>query len=172
VVAPGSSRQRLSGILGAAFAEGLLSEQTLSHRLGLLLGPRLVDPRVVVGDLALRARHRSWLASLASAAAELYRQATALVRPRESQFESLLLALDWVPQQDELLIGRASDCDIVLSEGSVSRRHARLVFRDETWVIHDLGSTNGTIVNGARVGRCQLRSGDQILLGDQAIDVD
>jgi hypothetical protein len=40
---PGSSRERLAGTLKAAFAEGLLSEQTLSYRLGMLFGPRLIE---------------------------------------------------------------------------------------------------------------------------------
>jgi hypothetical protein len=40
----GRSRQRLAGVLNSAFAEGLLSEQTHSYRLGLLFGPRLIDP--------------------------------------------------------------------------------------------------------------------------------
>jgi pSer/pThr/pTyr-binding forkhead associated (FHA) protein len=54
----------------------------------------------------------------------------------------------------------------------VSRRRARLVFRDGTWIIQDLDSTNGTAVNGGCVGRCQLRPGDHLRLGLQAIDID
>jgi hypothetical protein len=173
VVAPGSSRERLAGILSAAFAEGLLSEQTLSHRLGLVLGPRIVDPRLVVGDLAFRrGRSRSWFAALAAAAVELYREATATTSPKRSLTEPVLLALDWTPQQPELLVGRAQSCDVVLEDRSVSRRHARLVFRDATWVICDLDSTNGTFVNGVRVGRCQLRPGDRVLIGEQVVEID
>jgi hypothetical protein len=43
VSALGRSRQHLAGVLNSAFAEGLLSEQTHSHRLGLLFAPRLID---------------------------------------------------------------------------------------------------------------------------------
>lgn len=50
----GCTRQRLAGILNSAFAEGLLSEQTHSYRLGLLFGPRLIDQQRLVGDLTLR----------------------------------------------------------------------------------------------------------------------
>ena len=94
------------------------------------------------------------------------------MRPDRSLTEPLLLALDWTPEQTELLIGRSSSCDIVLADRSVSRRHARLVFRDPTWVIYDLDSTNGTVVNGSHVGRCQLRAGDRVLLGEQVVDID
>jgi FHA domain len=173
VAAPGSSRQRLAGVLSAAFAEGLLSDETLSHRLGLVFGPRLVDPGRIIGDLALRTRsNSSWWKALARLAAQLYRDATMLTRPDRLAPAPLLLALDTSPQEDELLIGRASDCDVLLEDRSVSRRHARLIFRDYRWVITDLGSTNGTIVNGVRVGRCQLRAGDQLQLGDQPIHID
>ncbi len=54
VSALGRSRQRLAGVLNSAFAEGLLSEQTHSYRLGLLFAPRLIDPQRLVGDLTLR----------------------------------------------------------------------------------------------------------------------
>jgi pSer/pThr/pTyr-binding forkhead associated (FHA) protein len=94
------------------------------------------------------------------------------MRPGQSSTEPLLLALDGTPQQLELLVGRARSCDVVLEDRSVSRCHARLVFRDPTWVICDLDSTNGTLVNGVRVGRCQLRPGDRVLIGDQAVEID
>lgn len=170
---PGSSRERLAKILRVAFAEGLLSEQTLSYRLGLLFGPRLIEPRDVVGDVTLRA-HRPGLglASLASAVASA-RLCLARISGRgPSEPVLLVLALDWSGAQDHLLIGRGSGCDIALDDATVSRRHARLVFRDGGWVVQDLASTNGVTVNGTQVGRCQLRPGDRLALGLQLIEVD
>ena len=171
---PGSSRDRLAGTLGAAFAEGLLSEQTLSHRLGLLFGPRLIEPRRVIGDLSLRARRRPpVLASLAAAMAAANRAAQELVRagrPREPA--PLVLALDWSGGPQELVVGRGPACDIALANLTVSRRHARLVFRDGTWVVHDLASRNGLTVNGTAVGRCRLQPGDRLGFGLQLVDVD
>ncbi|MGO9974199.1 MAG: FHA domain-containing protein [Solirubrobacteraceae bacterium] len=83
-----------------------------------------------------------------------------------------LLALDWSGECQELLLGRDRGCDVVLCDLSVSRRHARLVFRDEKWVVQDLGSTNGTIVNGRRIGRCELRPGDRVRIGLEQLRVD
>ena len=71
-----------------------------------------------------------------------------------------------------LLVGRHPACDGVVANPSVSRRHAQLTFRDGVWVLQDLASTNGTSVNGERVGRTRLRVGDVISLGDQAIQID
>jgi hypothetical protein len=170
---PGSSRERLAGTLKAAFAEGLLSEQTLSHRLGMLFGPRLIEPGPVIGDLALRARRRpAGLASLASALQVIRRELEALVSRERPEPAPLVLALDWSGGQDELLIGRGSACDIALRNLTVSRRHARLIFRDGTWIVNDLASKNGIAVNGAQVGRCQLRPGDRLALGLQLLEID
>jgi pSer/pThr/pTyr-binding forkhead associated (FHA) protein len=84
----------------------------------------------------------------------------------------LLLALDWSGGRRELVLGRHHGCDVVLSNPGVSRLHARLVFRDGSWVLQDLQSTNGTTVNGVRVGRCELRPGDHLVLGDEHLKVD
>jgi hypothetical protein len=171
---PGRSREQLAGTLGAAFAEGLLSEQTLSHRLGLLFGPRLIEPRRIVGDLSLRARRSpSALAALRSALSGARRSLQELlggVRPRDPA--PLVLALDWSGAQQDLVVGRGPACDIALGNLTVSRRHARLVFRDGTWVVHDLASRNGLTVNGAPVGRCQLQPGDRLGFGLQLVDID
>jgi pSer/pThr/pTyr-binding forkhead associated (FHA) protein len=69
-------------------------------------------------------------------------------------------------------MGRTRDCDVALDNPTVSRRHAQLIFRDGVWIVRDLGSTNGTSVNGAAVGRCQIRPGDRLGLGLQLVDVD
>lgn len=71
-----------------------------------------------------------------------------------------------------LIVGRLPSCDVVLTATSVSRRHARLLFRDGSWVIQDLDSLNGTEVNGVAVGRCELRPGDHLCLGDEYLVID
>ena len=170
---PGRARERLANILNSAFAEGLLSEQTHSYRLGLVFGPRLIEPRGVVGDLTFRAhRQPLGLASLASAVAALRGGLARVIDPSHSQPAPLLLALDWSCAQNELLIGRGPGCDVALGDETVSRQHARLVFRDGGWTVQDLASKNGVTVNGVRVGRCQLKPGDRLGLGLQLVDID
>ena len=171
VLSPGSSRQRLAGILSSAFAEGLLSEQTYSYRIGLLFGPRLVDPQGLVGDLKLRTARWRPFSGFQGGWTALLRSVRGLAGSEAPDSGRLLLALDG-SGSDRLLIGRDPRCDIVVQEPSVSRRHAQLTFRDGVWVIQDLASTNGTAVNGARVGRIALHAGDIVTLGGQPIEID
>jgi hypothetical protein len=68
-----------------------------------------------------------------------------------------------------VLLGRSRECDIRISDGNVSRRHAELVQEGATYWLVDLGSTNGTELNGERVERAKLSDGDRILLGDTTV---
>jgi hypothetical protein len=63
-------------------------------------------------------------------------------------------------------IGRSRDCDIVIDDSNVSRRHAEISPSGQSWLIQDLGSTNGVRVNGRQVqGPHPLESGDRLELG-------
>lgn len=74
-------------------------------------------------------------------------------------------------RQQQMVIGRC-DADIVLSGTDVSRRHARLVMSDAKLVIEDLGSSNGTYVNGTRItDRTRIEVGDHIQLGSTILVV-
>jgi pSer/pThr/pTyr-binding forkhead associated (FHA) protein len=64
-----------------------------------------------------------------------------------------------------VVIGRSAECDIQLGVQNVSRKHARVVFHNEEYVIEDLESTNGVFVNGIKVVKCVLRKNDQIEIG-------
>ena len=64
-----------------------------------------------------------------------------------------------------LLIGRSSTCQLVLADDTVSRRHAELRVEDGRWLLRDLGSSNGTWVNGRRVIEAEVRPGDLLHLG-------
>jgi hypothetical protein len=66
---------------------------------------------------------------------------------------------------DRVVIGRSRDCDIVVSDPNVSRRHAELRRDENAWHAIDLGSTNGVKVNGRRVDQVALRDGDRITIG-------
>jgi Domain of unknown function (DUF4388)/Inner membrane component of T3SS, cytoplasmic domain len=72
----------------------------------------------------------------------------------------------------EIIIGRSSDLDMVLVEDMVSRRHAKITTTDADILIQDVGSTNGTFVNGEKInGRARLTEGDRILVGTSIIKV-
>jgi hypothetical protein len=64
-----------------------------------------------------------------------------------------------------LTIGRASACELVVGDDTVSRRHAELRAEDGRWLLRDLGSSNGTWVNGRRVVEAEVRPGDVVQLG-------
>jgi FHA domain len=162
-------RQRLARTLNAAYAEGLLSEQTLTHRLHVLFARELIDPAGLVGDLSRRVSRPGIGQALLEAVTSALRGGEAT---GDLQDTGILLALDWTGAREELVIGRELDCDVVLPAETVSRRHARLIFRDGGWVLQDLNSTNGTRVNGRYVGRCRLRPGDQLAIGDQLLRID
>ncbi len=65
----------------------------------------------------------------------------------------------------QLIIGRSSELDIVLVEDMVSRKHAKITLSAGKITIEDLGSTNGTFVNGEKVKTSRLKEGDRILVG-------
>jgi hypothetical protein len=72
---------------------------------------------------------------------------------------------------DELTIGRGGGCGIVLDDGFVSQVHARLYLRDGNAYIEDLGSRNGTIVNGQPFqGALQLQRGDRVQFGQTTLE--
>jgi pSer/pThr/pTyr-binding forkhead associated (FHA) protein len=71
----------------------------------------------------------------------------------------VLLDRDW------LVIGRGRGADVVLAEATISRAHAALGFEAGCFFVQDLGSTNGTLVNGSRSERQQLKDGDEIRMG-------
>ena len=66
-----------------------------------------------------------------------------------------------------ILLGRSSSCDVTLSrDDQISRRHAQLEGRDGALYLRDLGSTYGTLLNGAKLeGSAQLQPGDTVGLG-------
>ena len=74
-------------------------------------------------------------------------------------------AQDMVLDGEEVLVGRVAECDVRLSDANVSRRHAAFIRVDDGWAIADLGSTNGTRLNGEAVEKAHLHDGDVVEIG-------
>jgi pSer/pThr/pTyr-binding forkhead associated (FHA) protein len=71
---------------------------------------------------------------------------------------------------DQLTVGRDSSNAVAINDGEVSRRHARLSFQGGKYVVEDLGSTNGTFVNGQRLSNpVVLKPGDVVSFGEQIV---
>lgn len=73
--------------------------------------------------------------------------------------------LEWPLDRTSTVIGRGRNADLVLSEATISRAHALLGFKGEQPFVQDLGSTNGTLVNGAREHQVLLNPGDELRMG-------
>lgn len=71
---------------------------------------------------------------------------------------------------DTVTIGRMADCDVVLKDKGASRKHAQLKLRGGAWTLTDLGSTNGTRLNGQTVQTRELGDGDKITIGTTVIE--
>lgn len=74
-----------------------------------------------------------------------------------------------VPIHTSIVLGRAADCGFVLDDAAASRRHLQIVDRGGDFHWKDLGSTNGTVVNGARMLEGRLKSGDRLQIGDTVL---
>jgi len=73
---------------------------------------------------------------------------------------------------DQIDVGRDSTNEIVINDAEISRRHARLTFQGGKYVLEDLGSTNGTFVNGQRLaGPRVLKAGEVVSFGEQIVVV-
>jgi len=75
--------------------------------------------------------------------------------------------------KNEINVGRVQGNDLMLPKGNVSKRHARLLFRDGRVIVTDLKSTNGTYVNGRKIAQATIvREGDKIYVGDFVLRVE
>jgi len=85
----------------------------------------------------------------------------ASIRVMRGFYEGLEVPVD----RDWLVIGRGRTADLVLSEATISRAHAAIGYEQGDFFVQDLGSTNGTGVNGRREPRTTLCDGDEVQLG-------
>lgn len=155
-------RRRTLGRLHDAYAAGQLSDGTLEHRLELALEASCSH------DLD----SATW--DLPTIGASLWQSVHSRVahHPAPARCHRLLfglprpLSLELGEQPRSWLIGRSSECDVVLSHPLISRRHALLSTRGDRCAIRDLDSANGVTVNGRRVSTAVLQPGDELTFGE------
>jgi hypothetical protein len=118
-------------------------------------------------DRALRARSSHELRGLTAdlPAPSRWRRAVEQLRGALASQPAGLLADPATLADARITLGRSSSCQLVFADDTVSRRHAALVVRDGAWHVVDLGSSNGTFVNGRRVLEAEVRPGDELQLG-------
>jgi hypothetical protein len=140
----------------------VIRETAAEHGWGLVGPPEVafeVDERLKRGDLVC-------VASLAEGEDELGAVGgrASVVIHEEGGERSVALASDTVT------IGRLANCDVVLSDKGASRKHAQLKLRGDVWTITDLGSTNGTRLNGQTIQSRELTDGDKITIGTTVVE--
>lgn len=168
VRASDGDRDRALNELRDRAAEGRLSMETFVGRVDMALRARSrTELDELVADLPQRGRWRRRITEVVSSASDLTtRIQSAWRRPR---LPRLALPSD---SRIRYVVGRGSACDLVLADLTVSRVHAELRLEDDQWLLVDLGSLNGTRLNGWRlVGPARVRSGDEIAFGDCAFMV-
>lgn len=104
--------------------------------------------------------------------------ASAPARKRRGQPKSVVVtdgdgaARTYPIAEEPLSIGRAEACQIVLADTYASQMHARIFPKDGAWFVEDLGSTNGTYLNRAKVtGPSEVGPGDEIRIGKTTLEV-
>ena len=185
-------RKQFAGYEGSLVSElqEYLAEHARRERYALLTEPKvsiMIDDDLAVGEFGIATRlvtpdHEAVLPPVERpveqpAETMVYRVpaappvAAAVLEP-EPVPETFALAFGGKPHElakPRVVLGRSKEADIRVPDDNVSRRHAEVRLEDDGYWIVDLGSTNGTIVNGKRVDRARLENDDRITLGSTEI---
>jgi FHA domain-containing protein len=189
-------RSRLEGVEGSLLDElsAYLLEHARRERLALLSTPQIefrTDERLSLGEFGIQTRlvrppeeaEQPQAPEQASHGNTMIYSTAGRIREEVEQVQGVrptraLIVAEGrrhvVPPSGGL-IGRSRECDVVLADANVSRRHAEIRPSAAGWTIADLGSTNGVLVNGHRIAGSELlRPGDRIALGtaDIAFEVE
>ena len=138
------TRERALAQLRSGYAAGRLETETFSRRV----------------DRALTASCTSDLHGLTADLPAPRSGRLARLRPRRGPGTVLASATG-----GRLVLGRSSGCQLVFADDTVSRRHAELRMVHGRWILRDLGSSNGTWVNGRQVMEAEVTPGDRVQLG-------
>jgi Domain of unknown function (DUF1707)/FHA domain len=157
-----ADRDNCLDVLRSNSVEGRLSYETFVHRLDLALHARGIGELAeLVSDLPSQTlRRNEWLLGVVR---WWSKSSAAIGRAWQTPRLPRLV----LPRDDRVfVIGRSPECDLVLTDTTVSWRHAELRQTAGNWVITDLDSTNGTHINGWRAGDgFTVRAGDWVRFG-------
>jgi hypothetical protein len=178
-------RSRYDGVEHEVIDElsAYLLEHARRERLALVSRPVITfqtDERLSLGEFGIQARlvrpegeqeparPADMGHTMVYSTSDRHQEALSEVQPARAQRRAIILAEGkrLVVAPGGAVLGRSRDCDIVLSDSNVSRRHAEIRPSGNGWLIQDLGSTNGVRVNGRAVdGPHPIADGDRIELG-------
>jgi hypothetical protein len=169
-------RERFAGMENALKKEleTVVVEGAREHGYGLVAGPEVVfetDDALKRGDL----RIESELTEATGPAPERATPAEPPGAPAPSGGEAARLVLvgngkEFALDRDRLVIGRLAGSEIEIQDSGASRRHAEIRRQGGDFVIVDLGSTNGTLVNESPVSEQRLEDGDRITIGRTVLE--
>jgi hypothetical protein len=168
VRASDTERDRVLHVLGERVAEGRISHETFERRVDQALRAQsqaeLAD---LVHDLPPTSRVVGRLTGLISSMSQMTARFEAAWRaPRLPRFTLPPAGLT------RIVVGRAPGCQFILTDLTVSRFHAEIYRHEEDWMISDLGSMNGTRLNGWRLtGPQRVRPGDEVGFGNSSFIV-
>jgi hypothetical protein len=168
--------------------EEYLAEHAARENYALLTPPRVVfetDEDLGVGEFGIATRMAQYGRRGDEEAVEIPPPgATMVYKPRTQPTEAASLeelgvereiaVLSWngrrrILDKKRSVLGRSRDADVQIEDPNVSRRHAEIVQEGSTYWLVDLGSTNGTEVNGRRVQRAQLDEGSRFTIGETTV---
>jgi len=182
-------RERFASYEDALAGElaGYLLEHARRERLALVSRPVIefeTDDRLGLGEFGIQTRvvqpeseREQPPAEDQSGRTMVYSNAGRVAEPLEerarARVETALLLIDGkrlVVGPAGVTLGRSRQCDVVLDDPNVSREHAEIRPRGGSWVLTDLGSTNGSCLNGRRIESPEvIKTGDEIELGTSVI---
>jgi FHA domain/Domain of unknown function (DUF1707) len=158
-----ADRERIAAMLRESSVSGRISIDTLSERVGRAFD---TQRRGELDDLVADVRPPGALRRTIIRAVESWSRLSADLEAAWRRPRLPALALP-AGTQSGVTLGRSRECDCVVSDPSVSRRHAELRSEGGRWLLRDLGSRNGTRVNDLRVlEETEVHPGDRVSFGE------